>query len=238
MLVQRRSRGINHSHVRVFKNKLFLASASPRNHSSSGSVVTRRHLEQLKVTSSSRGSKVDSLLAQANPITCHSSTNRLSDRFLLPAERFTPPYQLLSDPTQIQQLLSCQENPRRRLWCEMNGALFLFCSLRLVSMPARCFISPERASLKLRRSLSRTRRRAGEEEAEDSSLCLFNRLLLSSATKPSVTFTSPRTPTRWRGSASTRYSGGGKGLKTKRRGGLRGEGDGRWDTLGGQLAAQ
>lgn len=160
MLLQRRSLGINHSHMRVFKNKLFLASASPSKHSSSGSVVITRHLEQLKVTSSSRDSKVASLLAQANLITCHSSTNRLSDRFLLSAERFTPHYQLLSDPTQIQQLLSCQENPRRRLWCEMNDALFISCSLHLVNMPARCFISPERGSLKARRSLSETRQGA------------------------------------------------------------------------------
>lgn len=113
-----------------------------------------------------RGSKVGSLLAQANPITCHSGTNRLSDRFLLSAESFTPHYQLLSDPTQIQQLLSCRENPQRRLWCEMNDALFIFCSSRLVNMPARCFISLGQGSLKVRRSLSTTRRRACGEEVE------------------------------------------------------------------------
>lgn len=158
------------AHARLQKQAIS-GLTSPRKHSSSGSVVNARHLEQLKVTSSSRGSKVNSLLAQANPITCHSSTNRLSDRFLLsaePAERFPPRYQLLSDPTQIQQLLSCQENPQRRLWCHMNDALFLFCSSRLVNMPARCFISLERGSLKVRRSLSRPRRRAGEEEVVSS----------------------------------------------------------------------
>lgn len=95
MLVQRRSLGINHSHVRVFKNKLFLA--SPSRHSSSGSAVITRHLEQLKVTSSSRGSKVDSLLAQAKPITCRSRTRRLCDRFLLWAEPPEVPSTLSAD---------------------------------------------------------------------------------------------------------------------------------------------
>lgn len=104
------------------------------------------------------------------------------------AERFTPHDQLLSDPTDF----SCQENPRRRLCCKMNDALFIFCSLRLLNMPARCFISLKRGSLKVRRSLSETRQSMCEEEAEDRRAAarrpffsgVLNWLLLSFAIKP------------------------------------------------------
>lgn len=72
---------------------------------SSRSIIVTWRLEQLKVASSCQGSKVDSLLAQVNPINRDWSTNRLSDGCSQHSlQGFIPHYQLLSDLTQFQQL--------------------------------------------------------------------------------------------------------------------------------------